>query len=69
MSFPVTPYPDKGSPTLQAYRNTGLHMPLKEIQLDPTVCSETKKLLPTSIYKNPTLAKNNVSVQHPSSLC
>lgn len=69
MSFPVTAYPDKESPTPETYRNTGLHMPLKEIQLDATVCSETKKLLPASIYKNPALAKNNVKVQHPSSLC
>lgn len=62
----------KGSPTPQAYRNTGLHMPFKEIQSDAIVCSEgkkKKKKLPASIYKNPALAKTNVNVQHPSSLC
>lgn len=61
MSFPVTPYPDNTFPTPQAYRKRGLHMPLKEIQLDAMVYSETKKLLPASIYKNPTFAKNKVN--------
>lgn len=63
----VTTCPDKGSPTAQTHRNTGLHTPLKKIQLDATVCSETKKLLPASIYKNPSFAKNNENIQHPAS--